>query len=121
LQVQKEIKDTQHMIETISRQFMEYCLLLTIAGFGSYVASVVLAGITDPWCFESAKQVLKMAGFDLCAVRSGKKGQTAVPVISKKGNAALRYGVYQTAFIASTRNIDLVEYYTNTLRGREGN
>ena len=28
----------------------------------------------------------------------------------KKGNAALRYGVYQAAFIASTRNIDFVEY-----------
>ncbi len=119
LQVQKEIKDTQQLIETISRQFMEYHLLLTIPGFGPYVASVVLAVITDPWRFESAKQVLKMAGFDLCAVRSGKKGQTAVPVISKKGNAALRYGLYQAAFIASTRNIHFVEYYTKILRGRE--
>ena len=27
--------------------------------------------------------------------------------------------MYQAAFIASTRNIDFVEYYTNTLRGRE--
>jgi len=66
-----------------------------------------------------SKQVLKMAGFDLSAKRSGKKAKEAVPVISKKGNAALRYGVYQAAFIASTRNIDFVEYYTNTLRGRE--
>jgi transposase len=60
-----------------------------------------------------------MAGFDLSAERSGKKGKKAVPVISKKGNAALRYGVYQAAFIASTRNIDFVEYYTNKLGGRE--
>ena len=60
-----------------------------------------------------------MAGFDLSAKRSGKSSKKAVPVISKKGNAALRYGVYQAAFIASTRNIDFVEYYTNTLRGRE--
>jgi transposase len=119
LQVQKEIKDTQQLIETISRQFMEYHLLLTIPGFGPFVASVVLAVITDPWRFGSAKQVLKMAGFDLSAVRSGKSSKKAVPVISKKGNAALRYGVYQAAFIASTRNIDFVEYYTNTLRGRE--
>jgi transposase len=119
LQVQKEIKDTQQLIETISQQFSEYHLLLTIPGFGPYVASLVLAVIGDAWRFGSAKQVLKMAGFDLSAERSGKKSKEAVPVISKKGNAALRYGVYQAAFIASTRNIDFVEYYTNTLRGRE--
>jgi len=118
-QVQKEIKDTQQLIETISQQFMEYHLLLTIPGFGPYVASLVLAVIGDAWRFGSAKQVLKMAGFDLSAERSGKSSKKAIPVISKKGNAALRYGVYQAAFIASTRNIDFVEYYTNTLRGRE--
>ena len=119
LQVQKEIKDTQQLMETISQQFMEYQLLLTIPGFGPYVASLVLAVIGDARRFGSAKQVLKMAGFDLSAKRSGKKSKEVVPVISKKGNAALRYGVYQAAFIASTRNIDFVEYYTNTLRGRE--
>ena len=119
LQVQKEIKDTQQLIETISQQFSEYHLLLTIPGFGPYVASLVLAVIGDAWRFGSAKQVLKMAGFDLSAVRSGKSSKESVPVISKKGNATLRYGVYQAAFIASTRNIDFVEYYTNTLRGRE--
>jgi transposase len=43
LQVQKQVKDTQQMIETISRQFSEYHLLLTIAGFGTYVASLVLS------------------------------------------------------------------------------
>jgi transposase len=119
LQVQKEVKDTQQLIETISQQFMEYHLLLTIPGFGPYVASLVLAVIGDAWRFGSARQVLKMAGFDLNAERSGKSSKEAVPVISKKGNAALRYGMYQAAFIASTRNIDFVEYYTNTLRGRE--
>ena len=119
MQVQKEIKDTQQLIETISQQFMEYHLLLTIPGFGPYVTSLVLAVIGDAWRFGSARQVLKMAGFDLSAKRSGKSSKKAVPVISKKGNAALRYGVYQAAFIASTGNIDFVEYYTNTLRGRE--
>ena len=119
LQVQKQTKELQQLMETISQQFVEYHLLLTIPGFGPYVASLVLAVIGDAWRFGSGRQVLKMAGFDLSAVRSGKKGKKAVPVISKKGNAALRYGVYQAAFIASTRNIDFVEYYTNTLRGRQ--
>jgi transposase len=119
LQVQKQIKETQQLIESISRQFCEYHLLLTIPGFGPFVASLVLAVIGDAWRFGSAGQVLKMAGFDLSAERSGKKNKNVVPVISKKGNAALRYAVYQAALIASGRNIDFVEYYTNTLRGRQ--
>ena len=35
-------------------------------------AILVLAVIGDAWRFGSAKQVLKMAGFDLSAERSGK-------------------------------------------------
>jgi transposase len=118
-QVQKEIKDTQQLIETISQKFMEYHLLLTIPGFGPYVAGLVLAVIGDPWRFDSGRQVLKMAGYDLSAKRSGKSGDKAVPVISKKGNAQFRYGLYQAALVASTRNIDFVEYYTKIIRGRE--
>jgi transposase len=119
LQIQKEIKETQQLITKISNQIPEYPPLLTIPGVGPYVASVVVSVIGDPWRFDSAKQVLKMAGYDLSANRSGKGSETAVPVISKKGNAALRYGLYQAAFIASVKNIHFVEYYTNLLRGRE--
>jgi transposase len=119
LQLQKQIKDANQLIETVSYQFMEYPLLLTIPGFGPYVSALVLSVIGDPWRFNSASQVLKMAGYDLSAKRSGKGSETAVPVISKKGNAALRYGLYQAAFIASTKNIHFVEYYTNLLRGRQ--
>ena len=118
-QVQKDIKDTQQMIEKVSQQFAEYHALLTIPGFGPYVASVVLAVIGDPWRFDSEKQVLRIAGYDLCADRSGQGSSKAIPVISKKGNAQLRYGLYQAAFIASTRDIHFVDYYTKILRGRE--
>ena len=119
LQVQKEIKQVAERIEEVSSQFDEYHLLLTIPGFGAYVAALVLAVIADPWRFDRDKQVIRMAGYDLCANRSGKPSDDAIPVISKKGNAALRYGLYQAAFIASVRNIHFIKYYTNTLRGRE--
>ncbi len=42
-----------------------------------------------------------------------------MPVISKKGKAALRYALYQAAFIASIRNRRFIIYNTNKLRGRE--
>ncbi|MDP3015553.1 MAG: transposase [Deltaproteobacteria bacterium] len=60
-----------------------------------------------------------MAGLDLSANRSGKTSNVATPVISKRGKADLRYALYQAALIASTRNKDFIDYYTNHLRGRE--
>jgi len=60
-----------------------------------------------------------MAGMDLNANRSGKSSDTAVPVISKKGSAHLRYALYQAAFIASVKNKYFIRYYINTLTGRE--
>jgi len=64
------------------------------------------------------RQVLKMAGLDLSADRSGKKSEVA-PVISKKGKADLRYGLYRAALIASTRNNRFMTYFANKLKGRE--
>ena len=59
-----------------------------------------------------------MAGLDLCADRSGKKSNSAIPVISKQGKADLRYALYQAAFIASLKNKDFIAYFTNKLKGR---
>lgn len=60
-----------------------------------------------------------MAGYDLSAERSGKGSDKAVPVISKKGNAELRYAVYQAAHIASTSYKYFIAYFTNLMCGRE--
>jgi transposase len=60
-----------------------------------------------------------MAGFDLCAERSGKTSHNITPVISKQGRADLRYALYQAAFIASLSNKGFMAYYTNKLRGRQ--
>jgi transposase len=56
---------------------------------------------------------------DLSADRSGNTSERAVPVISEKGNAALRYALYQAALIASTRHPNVMRYYTAVLQGRE--
>ena len=39
-------------------------------------------------------------------------------MISKKGKADLRYGLYQAAVVASSRNICFVRYYTEKLGQR---
>jgi transposase len=116
--VRKAIQSTDDQIRETCRQFPEYGYLLTIPGFGPDVSAKVISALGNPFRFKNRKQVLKMAGLDLSADRSGKTSDTATPVISKKGKAGLRYALYQAAFIASTRHRPWIEHYTDQLQGR---
>ena len=118
-QVREMIQETKDRIEELCKRYPEYPFLLTIPGFGPDVSAKVLGAIGDPDRFENGKQVLKQAGLDLSANRSGKNSAQAIPQISKQGKADLRYALYQAAFIASTKNRDFMRYYTSKLRGRE--
>ena len=118
-QIKTSIRAVDDEIKDICLGFPEYSYLLTIPGFGPDVSSKVLGAIGNPFRFENRRQVLKLAGYDLGANRSGNTSDSAVPVISKRGKAYLRYALYQAAFIASTRNRYFIIYYTNKLRGRE--
>ena len=118
-QIRESIKKVDEHIEEMCMGFPEYKHLRSIPGFGPDVSSNVIAAIGDPFRFENSSQVLKLAGFDLSAARSGNTSDKAVPVISKKGKAFLRYALYQAAFIASTKNKHFMVYYTNKLKGRE--
>jgi len=118
-QVRQQLKDTDVAIKDVALEFAEYSYLLTIPGFGPYISAKVLASIANPFRFENRKQLIKMAGYDLCANRSGRTSDKAIPVISKKGNSELRYALYQAAKVASAR-VDLFRtYFTEILRGRE--
>jgi transposase len=118
-QVREQIVQVEQGIQQRCGQFPSYEQLLSIPGFGPYVASKVLATIADPRRFDSAKQVIRSAGYDLCADRSGKSSDQAVPVISKKGNSELRYALYQAALIASSRHRFFMAYFGKMLQGRD--
>jgi transposase len=113
------IKDLDFKIAEVSSGLPGYASITSIPGIGPATAAVVLAAIGDPHRFTSAKQVLKLAGLDLSASRSGKNAAQVTPRLSKKGKAKLRYALYQSALIASYRNKYFVEYFTNLLSGRE--
>jgi transposase len=117
--VRENIKDNEQRIKTISQQFPQYGSLLSIPGFGPVVSAMVLAAIGNPVRFDSRKQVLRLAGLDLSAERSGKSSDSAKPVISKQGKAALRYALVQAAVIAANLNQDIRSYFTRLLKGRE--
>jgi transposase len=118
-QLQTSIKEIEDKIEEICLTFPAYRHLLSIPGFGPDGSSKVLGAIGDPFRFAAGAQILKMAGYDLCANRSGESSDRTTPVISKRGKADLRYALYQAAIIASLRNKDFIIYFTNKLRGRE--
>ena len=118
-QTRQAIAQVEKEIETRCAEFEEYGYILSIPGVGPDIASKVLAYIGDQNRFDKASQVLKMAGFDLCASRSGKTSNAMTPVISKRGRADLRYALYQAALVASTRNTHFIAYFTAKLRGRE--
>ena len=118
-QIREMIKETEDKIQGLCEQFSEYKYILTIPGFGPDVSAKVLGAIGDPDRFQNGKQVLKLAGLDLSADRSGKGSGRAIPEISKRGKADLRYALYQAALIASFKNRDIMIYYTNKIQGRE--
>jgi len=107
--VRKTIGSINEKVIKICVLFPEYKYLLSIPGFGPVVSAIVLAAIGDPFRFESGNQVLKTAGWDLSANRSGKRSDSVIPVISKRGKSDLRYALYQAALIASTRNLRAVK------------
>jgi transposase len=117
--LREEIKAVSEEIHRVCLRFAEYPFLLSIPGFGPEVSAQVLGAIGDPYRFTNAREVLKMAGLDLSASRSGKNAETARPVISKKGKAPLRYMLYQAALIASIRSRPFMKYYTDKLEGRQ--
>jgi transposase len=119
-QVKDEISQTMQQIEGLCQTLPGYRLLLTIPGFGPYIAPLILATLADPFRFAGRKQVIRLAGLDLSAKRSGKKSQDSVPVISKKGNADLRYALYQAALIASYHNNGFRRLFNRMLDGRQG-
>ena len=117
--MREALRATTSKIEDVCLQFPAYRYLLTIPGFGPDVSSRVLGALGNPFRFNTREQVVKVAGYDLSADRSGKRSDAARPVVSKKGKADLRYALYQAALIASSRNRDFTVYYTDKLRGRE--
>ena len=119
-QVREEVSQTMQRIQEVCQNLSGYKLLLSIPGFGPSIAALVLSALANPFRFTNRKQVIRLAGLDLNASRSGKKSQDSVPKISKKGNSDLRYALYQAALIATYHNDGFRRIYQRMLDGRHG-
>jgi transposase len=83
--IREFIRSTDEKITESCLQFPEYRYLLTIPGFVPDVSSKLVAAIGDPFRFTTGAQMLKMAGLDLSAEKSGDQSGRATPRFSKKG------------------------------------
>jgi len=117
--VRETVKGNEQLMAKTATQFPEYECLLSIPGFGPIVSAMVLAAIGNPCRFQNQGQVVRLAGLDLSAERSGKNSNSAKPVISKQGKAALRYALVQAAMVASTANPVIRTYFSKLIKGRE--
>ena len=117
--LRETVKENEQQMEKIASKFTEYGYLLSIPGFGPIISAMVLAAIGDATRFSSQKQVLRLAGLDLSASRSGKSSDSAKPVISKQGKSALRYALVQAAMVSSTSNPTIRRYFAKLIKGRE--
>jgi len=120
------LKRTKTLLEKIEQElkkecsrFSSYGYLLSIPGFGPAIATMVLGAIGDPHRFENGRQVLKLAGLDLSANRSGQSSPFAKAKISKKGKTELRYALYQAAFTASTRHKLMKSWFQSKIENRQ--
>jgi len=111
--------DFEDFVRRVTRRDRGLRQLRTIPGFGPYISAQVLARIGDDQRFKSRKQVIRLAGLDLNAKRSGRRSRQAVPVISKRGNSDLRYTLYQAALIGSYHHAGFRALYNRCLAGRE--
>jgi len=83
--------------------------LLSIPGVGVVTAARFLGEVGDITRFDSAEQIIKLAGLNLKTNSSGqKKGKTT---ITKRGRSELRSLLYQSALVMVCRNEQMIRCY----------
>jgi len=116
--LREELQETEDRMVQSARRLPGYASVISVPGIGPAVAAMTLAALGDPHRFQHPRQVLRTAGLDLCASRSGKASERVVPKISKQGKPMLRYALVQGARVAARSSEPVRAYFTKLLEGR---
>jgi len=117
--VRDDLQELEQRMGQVAKRTPGYASVISIPGMGPVLSALLLAAVGDPYRFEHPRQVLRLAGLDLCARRSGKSSSRAVPRISKQGKAPLRYALVHAAMIGAHTNPAVRRYFSQRLSGRE--
>lgn len=117
--LREELREAEDRMVQAAQRLPGYASVISVPGIGPAVAAMTLAAIGDAHRFQHPRQVLRTAGLDLCASRSGKTSERVVPKISKQGKPMLRYALVQGARVAARSSEPVRAYFTQLLEGRQ--
>jgi len=117
--LRKELGEVEQRMTEAARGLPGYRSVISVPGIGPAVAAMLLAAIGDPHRFTHPRQVLRLAGLDLCASKSGKASERVVPRISKQGKPMLRFGLIQAARVAARASEPMRAYFAKLLEARQ--
>jgi transposase len=117
--LREELREVEQRMTEVARGLAGYRSIISVPGIGPAVAAMLLAAIGDPHRFEHPRQVLRLAGLDLCASKSGKASERVVPRISKQGKSMLRFALVQAARVAARASEPIRTYFSRLLEGRQ--
>lgn len=117
--LREELAEVERRMSEAARGLPGYRSVTSVPGIGPAVAALLLAAIGDPHRFEHPRQVLRLAGLDLCASKSGKASERVVPRISKQGKPMLRFALVQAARVAARASEPIRAYFSKLLEGRQ--
>lgn len=117
--LRETLVETERRMKEAAKRLPGYASVISVPGIGPAVAAMILAAIGDPHRFEHPRQVLRLAGLDLCARKSGKASERVIPKISKQGKPMLRYALVQAARVAARVNEPIRAYFAKLLEGRQ--
>ncbi len=115
-----EVKRTERMLKDIHQELRRVLqeipnaqYLLSIPGIGTISASVFLGELGNPSYFQSARQIVKYAGYDPQESDSGNR--TGRKFISKKGRWLLRKCLFFMSMRVVVQSKYFQEYYQRKL------
>lgn len=114
----KQLGEIEERMSSILEKLEIGKYLLSVKGLGVVTTAMLLGEIGDPLRFEDAKQISRLAGYNLIEDSSGKnKSGTA---ISKRGRKNLRRVLYQISLTMVATNPEMKQLY-NYLKTRKEN
>jgi len=111
---EERLREIKKQMEELMRKIPGAEILMSIRGIGVISTAMFLGELGDPSCFDSAKAIIKYAGYDPVEKDSGK--HIGRKMISKKGRWALRKCLYFMGVRVIHQNGFFREYYEQKLK-----
>ncbi len=102
-QVRQIKRELEKQLKDVGQTFPAYAYLLSIPGFGPIVSAMTLAAIGDAHRYTSRKQILRLAGLDLSASRSGKPAAAPSRLSPSKARLACAMLWFRPSRLPATR------------------